>query len=93
MNHPGIADEDELQIITQDLEKALPKNVDVMNAGRVSAATLKTGGNDSRSTMSKKDVSRVDKLETDMTLVTSEIAGVKSLQSDMNHRIKKCMVP
>ena len=85
----GIADEDELQKIKKDLEKALPKKVDVMNAGRVSAATLKTASDDSRSTMSKQDISRVDKLETDMKLVKTEIVGVKSLQSDMNNRMEK----
>ena len=85
----GIADEDELQKIKQDLEKTLPKKVDVMNAGRVSAATLKTASDDSRSTMSKQDLSRVDKLETEMKLVKTKIAAVKSLQSDMNNRMEK----
>jgi hypothetical protein len=86
----GIQDEAEQNTLQKNLERELPKQVEVIALGRVSAASIKrTSESMGSQSMSSKDMQRVDKLEQDMKLVKTDLVEVKSLQSDMSVRMEK----
>ena len=85
----GMEDEEEMNKIKKELENPLPRKVKVEALGRFAAKSINHTKETASSGMTRQEIKRVDRLEEDMNLVKTDLARVKTMQTEMHTHMGK----